>query len=47
MAELFYDKDAARALANLARQPKSDKFRGEFTNAMATLGIRAAIAGQE
>ena len=47
MEAVFYDKDAARAIANLARQHESPKFRMDFVNAMATLGLRAEIAGQE
>ena len=47
MEAVFYDKDAARAIAMLAKQPQSPKFRADFANAMATLGIRAEIAGQE
>lgn len=47
MEAVFYDKDAARAIAMLAKQPQNPKFRADFSNAMATLGIRAEIAGQE
>jgi hypothetical protein len=44
---VFYDKDVAAAFARLAKQPQNEKFRADFSNAMATLGIRAEIAGQE
>jgi len=47
MEAIFYDKDAARAIANLAKQAPSPKLNMEFANAMATLGLRAEIAGQE
>lgn len=47
MEAVFYDPDAARAIASLAKQPQSEKFRLDFVNAMATLGLRAEIAGQE
>ena len=48
MEAVFYDKDVARAMSNLATQPKTTaKFRMDFVNAMATLGIRAEVAGQE
>ena len=47
MEAVFYDKDAARAIANLAKQPKSQKFGMDFVNSMATLGLRAEIVGQE
>jgi hypothetical protein len=47
MEAVFYDKDAARAIATLAKQPQSQKARVDWVSAMAALGIRAEIAGQE
>lgn len=47
MEGVFYDPDVARAVAQLSKHPETPKFRGDFVNALATLGIRAEIAGQE
>jgi hypothetical protein len=47
MEAVFYDPNAARAIASLARQPGSQKARIDWVNAMAGLGIRAEVAGQD
>jgi hypothetical protein len=47
MEAVFYDKDAARAIASLSKNPASQKARVDWVNAMAGLGIRAEVAGQE
>lgn len=47
MEAVFYDKDAARALANLARNPASEKAQIDFATQMMSLGVRAEVAGQE
>lgn len=47
MEAVFYDKDAARAIATLAKNPESKASRINWVNAMAGLGIRAEVAGQE
>jgi hypothetical protein len=47
MEAVFYDKDAAQALANLARNPASEKAKIDFATQMMSLGVRAEVAGQE
>jgi hypothetical protein len=47
MEAIFYDKDAARALANLAKNPQGQKARLDFATQMTALGVRAEVAGQE
>jgi hypothetical protein len=47
MEAVFYDKDAAKALANLAKNPESKQARIDFTTQMTALGVRAEVAGQE
>lgn len=47
MEAVFYDKDTARALANLAKNPQSDKAKLDFVTQMTALGVRAEVAGQE
>lgn len=47
MEAVFYDKDAARALANLAKNPASEKAKIDFATQMMSLGVRAEVAGQE
>jgi len=47
MEAIFYDKDAARALANLAKNPASEKARMDFATQMTSLGVRAEVAWQE
>lgn len=47
MEAVFYDKDAARALANLAKNPNSEKMQMDFATQMTALGVRAEVAGQQ
>ena len=47
MEAIFYDKDAARAIANLARTAPTEKTRGKWAEQLASLGIRAEVAAQE
>lgn len=47
MERVFYDKNAARAIAEYAKHPESPKFKADFTSAMISIGIRAEIAAQE
>lgn len=47
MEAVFYDKDVARALANLAKEPKSEKTRMDFATQMTALGVRAEVAAQQ
>lgn len=47
MEAVFYDKDAARALANLAKNHTSEKVKFDFITQMTALGVRAEVAGQE
>lgn len=47
MEAVFYDKDAARALSNLAKNPASEKAQIDFATQMTALGVRAEVAGQE
>lgn len=47
MEAVFYDKDTARALANLAKNPVSEKAKLDFATQMTALGVRANVAGQE
>ena len=44
---VFYDKDTARVLANLAQKPDSPKAQMEWAKQMASLGIRAVVAGED
>jgi hypothetical protein len=47
MEAVFYDKDAASALANLARNPTSERARIDFATQMMSLGVRVEEAAQE
>lgn len=47
MEAVFYDKDAARALSNLVKNPESQKAKLDFVTQMTALGVRAEVAGQE
>lgn len=47
MEAVFYDRDTARALANLARNPASEKAKLDFATQMTALGVRVETAGQE
>jgi hypothetical protein len=47
MEAVFYDKDAAKALANLAKNPTSEKAKLDFATQMTALGVRTEVAGQE
>lgn len=47
MEAVFYDKDTARALANIARNPASEKAKLDFATQMTALGVRVEVAGQE
>jgi hypothetical protein len=47
MEAVFYDKDTARALANLAKNPTSERAKLDFATQMTALGVRVNVAGQE
>lgn len=47
MEAAFYDKDTARALANLVKNPQSEKAKIDFRTQMMSLGVRAEEAGQD
>jgi hypothetical protein len=47
MEAVFYDKDTARALANVVKNPQSEKVNLDFVTQMTSLGVRASVAMQE
>lgn len=47
MESVFYSKDTAKALAELAKNPANPKAQMDWINQMTALGIRAEVAGQE
>jgi len=47
MEAVFYDKDTARALANVVANPQSEKVKLDFVTQMTALGVRASVAMQE
>lgn len=47
MEAAFYDKDVAKALAEVAQNPASEKARMDFVQQMTAIGVRAEVAGQE
>ena len=47
MEAVFYDKDAAKAIASLVKTPASEKAKLDFATQMTALGVRAHVAGQE
>lgn len=47
MEAVFYDKDAAKAIANLVKEPASAKANLDFATQMTALGVRVHEAGQE
>lgn len=47
LESIFYDTDTSKVMANLSKNPASEKARSDFATQMVKLGVQTEAAGQE